>query len=86
MRRVLPPLNPLRSFEAAARHLSFTLAAKELSVSQVAVSRQVSVLEDYLEVSLFERGYQLGIDHYPWTKTPPGLETTVQARDYSVFR
>jgi len=56
MRRVLPPLNPLRSFEAAARHLSFTLAAKELSVSQVAVSRQVAVLEDYLEVTLFERG------------------------------
>jgi LysR family glycine cleavage system transcriptional activator len=56
MRRVLPPLNPLRSFEAAARHLSFTLAAKELSVSQVAVSRQVAVLEEYLEVALFERG------------------------------
>jgi LysR family glycine cleavage system transcriptional activator len=53
---VLPPLNPLRSFEAAARHLSFTLAAKELSVSQVAVSRQVAVLEEYLEVALFERG------------------------------
>jgi LysR family glycine cleavage system transcriptional activator len=56
MHRTLPPLNPLRSFEAAARHLSFTLAAKELSVSQVAVSRQVAVLEQYLEVALFERG------------------------------
>lgn len=56
MRRSLPPLNPLRSFEAAARHLSYTLAAEELSVTQVAVSRQVKVLEDYLEVPLFERG------------------------------
>ncbi len=56
MRRVLPPLNPLRSFEAAARHLSYTLAAEELNVTQVAVSRQVRVLEQYLEVPLFERG------------------------------
>ena len=56
MRRTLPPLNPLRSFEAAARHQSYTLAAQELNVTQMAVSRQVRVLEDYLEVSLFERG------------------------------
>jgi LysR family glycine cleavage system transcriptional activator len=56
MRRSLPPLNPLRSFEAAARYLSYTLAAEELNVTQVAVSRQVRVLEDYLEVVLFERG------------------------------
>jgi len=56
LRRTLPPLNPLRSFEAAARYLSYTLAAQELNVTQVAVSRQVRVLEDYLEVTLFERG------------------------------
>jgi LysR family glycine cleavage system transcriptional activator len=56
VRRTLPPLNPIRSFEAAARHLSYTLAAQELSVTQVAVSRQVHVLEEYLEVALFERG------------------------------
>lgn len=56
MERKLPPLNPIRAFEAAARNLSFTLAAKELNVSQVAVSRQVHVLEKYLEVALFERG------------------------------
>lgn len=55
MRRTLPPLNPLRSFEAAARHQSYTLAAQELSVTQVAVSRQVRVLEEYLEIPLFER-------------------------------
>ena len=56
MRRTLPPLNPLRSFEAAARHERYTAAAEELNVTQVAVSRQVRVLEDYLEITLFERG------------------------------
>jgi predicted acylesterase/phospholipase RssA len=35
---------------------------------------------DYM-VALFERGYQLGSGHYPWIKTPPGLELTVQARN-----
>lgn len=55
MKRVLPPLNPLRMFEAAARHVSFTQAAAELGVSQAAVSRQVAVLENWLKVPLFER-------------------------------
>lgn len=55
MRRVLPPLNPLRMFEAAARHVSFTRAAAELGVTQAAVSRQVAVLESWLKVRLFER-------------------------------
>ena len=53
--RLLPPMNPLKAFEAAARHKSLTLAAEELNVSQVAVSRQVRVLEDYLGVTLFRR-------------------------------
>lgn len=53
--RQLPPMNPLKAFEAAARHKSLTLAAEELNVSQVAVSRQVRVLEDYLGVTLFRR-------------------------------
>lgn len=56
MKRVSVPLNPLRAFEASARLLSFTLAADELSVTQVAISRQVRVLEDYLGVELFTRG------------------------------
>ncbi len=56
MKRVAVPLNPLRAFEAAARLLSFTEAAAELSVTQVAISRQVRVLEDYLGVALFTRG------------------------------
>lgn len=55
MRRKLPPLNALRAFEAAARHLSFTLAAEELSVTQAAVSHQVKALEGYLGAQLFRR-------------------------------
>ncbi|HEY4252388.1 MAG TPA: LysR substrate-binding domain-containing protein [Roseomonas sp.] len=55
MSRLLPPLNPLRMFEAAARHVSFTRAATELGVTQAAVSRQVAVLESWMKVPLFER-------------------------------
>lgn len=55
MIRKLPPLNSIRAFEAAARHLSFTRAADELSVTQAAVSHQVKKLEEHLRVPLFER-------------------------------
>jgi len=51
----LPPLNALRAFEAAARHLSFTRAAKELCVTQTAISHQVKVLEEHLGARLFRR-------------------------------
>src|SRR5260221_14451182 len=51
----LPPLNALRVFEAAARHLSFKDAAVELSITQAAVSHQVKGLEEYLGVELFRR-------------------------------
>lgn len=51
----LPPLNALRVFEAAARHLSFKDAANELSITQAAVSHQVKSLEDFLGVELFRR-------------------------------
>lgn len=51
----LPPLNSLRVFEAAARHLSFKEAANELSITQAAVSHQIKSLEDYLGVQLFKR-------------------------------
>jgi len=54
-RRKLPPLNALRAFEAAARHLSFKDASTELSVSQSAVSHQVKALEESLGVHLFTR-------------------------------
>jgi LysR family glycine cleavage system transcriptional activator len=53
--RRIAPLNPLRAFEAAARHLSFTQAADELCVTQGAVSRSVKALEDYMGEPLFER-------------------------------
>lgn len=55
MRRQLPPLNPLRTFDAAARQGSFTAAAAELNVTQAAISRQVASLERYLGVKLFVR-------------------------------
>lgn len=55
-RRLNLPLNPLRAFAVASRHKTFTAAARELGVSQVAISRQISILENYLNVSLFERG------------------------------
>ena len=50
------PLNPLRAFAIASRHTTFTAAAKELGISQVAISRQIAILEDYLGIKLFERG------------------------------
>lgn len=53
--RRLPPLNSLRAFEAAGRHLSFTRAAEELAVTQAAVSHQVKALEDWLGLKLFRR-------------------------------
>jgi len=51
----LPPLNALRAFEAAARHLSVKKAAVELNVTPAAVSHQIRMLEDYLGVQLFHR-------------------------------
>lgn len=55
MRRHLPPLNGLRAFEAAARHLSFTHAADELTVTPAAISHQVRALEERLGFALFTR-------------------------------
>jgi LysR family glycine cleavage system transcriptional activator len=55
MGRRLPPLNAIRAFEAAARHLSFTRAAEELNVTQAAISHQIKGLEDVLGVPLFRR-------------------------------
>ena len=55
MKRSLPPLNGLRAFEAAARHMSFTDAAEELNVTQAAISHQVRGLEQRLGLKLFVR-------------------------------
>lgn len=54
----LPPLNPLRAFEAAARHGSVSAAARELNVTHGAVSHQIRALEDNLGIGLFERSGQ----------------------------
>lgn len=51
----LPSLNGLRAFEASARHLSFTLAAAELNVTQTAISHQIKRLEDEIGIKLFVR-------------------------------
>ena len=55
MRRKIPSTTALVSFEAAARHESFTKAAQELSLTQGAICRQIASLEDFLSVELFRR-------------------------------
>ena len=66
----LPPLNAIRAFEAAARHMSITLAADELSVTPGAVSRQIKSLEETLGLQLLKRGHRQisltrqGADYY----------------------
>jgi LysR family transcriptional regulator, glycine cleavage system transcriptional activator len=58
MKRLLPSLTALRAFDAAGRCLSFTDAARELNVTQAAISQQVRALEEYLDTRLFERRAQ----------------------------
>lgn len=55
MRRKIPSTAALVSFEAAARHESFTKAAEELSLTQSAICRQIASLEEFLSVGLFRR-------------------------------
>ena len=55
MKHILPPLDSLKVFEAAARHLSFSLAAEELCISKGAVSYQIRKLETHIQASLFKR-------------------------------
>ena len=74
MTYLLPPLNSLRAFEAAARHLSFTFAARELHVTPGAVGQQVKALEARLGVRLFERL------HKQLILTPAGQEYLVAVR------
>src|SRR3954466_16346779 len=57
-RNVMPSLDLLAGFEAAARHLSFTKAGGELFITQSAVSRQIKELEDQLGVELFHRRHR----------------------------
>src|SRR5258705_2533973 len=65
----LPSLNGLRAFEDAARHLSFTVAASELNVTQTAISHQIRRLEEELGIRLFIRQNR-------------ALALTPEARDY----
>jgi DNA-binding transcriptional LysR family regulator len=55
MRRKIPSTHTLLCFEAAARHESYTRAAQELALTQSAVSRQITALEEFLGVALFRR-------------------------------
>ncbi len=57
----MPPLNSLRAFEAAARHLSMVRAAEELHVTPAAVSQQIKQIEDFLGQPLFRRGRKLAL-------------------------
>ena len=68
---ILPPLNSLRAFEAAARHMSFARAADELNVTPAALSHQIKTLEQFLDIKLFDRRTRLielttaGLAMYP---------------------
>lgn len=68
MVKALPPLNALRAFEVAARHLNFSRAAGELGVTPGAISKQVLALEDFIGARLFER-------------LPDGLTLTLEGRE-----
>ncbi len=85
MSRVLPPLNALRAFEAAARHESFSRAAEELGVSHSAISRHVRGLEARLGVLLFRtvsRGVALTAEgsHY-LNRVSPALDVISEATE-----
>jgi LysR family transcriptional regulator, glycine cleavage system transcriptional activator len=66
--RPLPPLGTLRTFEAVARHLSFTMAATDMALTQSAVSHQIRALEDHLGARLFQRRHR-GIEMTPEGRT-----------------
>lgn len=71
----MPPLNALRAFEAAARHLSLTRAAAELNVTPGALSHQIRGLEELLGLKLFERGVRSIALTAAGKQLYPGLQT-----------
>jgi LysR family glycine cleavage system transcriptional activator len=71
----MPPLNALRAFEAAARHLSLTKAAQELHVTAGALSHQIRGLEELLGCKLFKRGVRSIALTAAGKKLYPGLQT-----------
>jgi LysR family glycine cleavage system transcriptional activator len=75
MHKAMPPLSALRAFEAAARHLSFTQAARELHVTAGALSHQIRGLEESLGVKLFERRVRSIALTSAGKQLYPGLQT-----------
>jgi len=75
MHTALPPLSALRAFEAAARHLSLTQAARELSVTPGALSHQIRGLEEFLGIKLFERRVRAIALTTAGKQLYPGLQT-----------
>jgi LysR family glycine cleavage system transcriptional activator len=79
----LPPLNALKAFESAARHLSFKRAAQELNVTPAAISHQIKALEDNLGVALFHRrGRGLALTpaaHAAMPRLSEGFDTLAEA-------
>src|SRR3981081_1117985 len=82
MHSSMPPLNALRAFEAAARHLSLTRAAQELHVTAGALSHQIRGLEELLGLKLFERRVRSIALTSAGKQLYPGLQTGfIQLRD-----
>ena len=75
MRRKIPATHTLLCFEAAARHESYTRAAQELSLTQSAVSRQITSLEEFLGQTLFRR------TRHGVALTPRGAEYAAQVAE-----
>ena len=82
LRNRLPPVNSLVAFEASARHLSFTRAAEELTISREAVSRHIRILEQHLETKLFNRMHRA----ISLTREGETFMTTVQRSLHDVAR
>src|SRR3981189_655267 len=77
MHKPMPPLNALRAFEVAARHLSLTKAAQELHVTAGALSHQIRGLEDLLGLKLFDRGVLSIARTFPGKQLFPRLQIGV---------
>ena len=69
---LLPPLESLRFFEAAARHQGFARAAEELAITPAAVAHRVRMLEKHLDVPLFDRCQRGGAPQPPRLGLPEG--------------
>ncbi|WP_300668756.1 transcriptional regulator GcvA [Desulfoluna sp.] len=81
MTQTLPPLNALVVFETVAKYLSFTTAARELCITQGAVSQQIKKLEDFLGHALFLRGHpSLSLTHAGADYLPSVIEALDKIR------